>query len=91
MYIAEPSTDMRVHVARNSSEVLSGITHKVDEVVFGVLVPLLTIFSSIVLLVMITFALIAIDPIVASVAAVGLVLVTFLLHGYLKDCVIIAS
>jgi ABC-type multidrug transport system fused ATPase/permease subunit len=61
----------RVHADRNSSEVISGITNKVYAVVFGVLVPLLTLVSSIVLLVAITLALIAIDPMVASVAAVG--------------------
>ncbi len=61
----------RVHVARNSSEVISGITNKVNGVVFGVLLPLLTLVSSTVLLVAITLALIAIDPMVASVAAVG--------------------
>jgi ATP-binding cassette, subfamily B, bacterial PglK len=61
----------RVHVARNSSEVISGITNKVNGVVFGVLLPLLTLASSGVLLMVITLALIAIDPMVASVAAVG--------------------
>ncbi len=60
----------RVHVARNSSSALSGIS-KVNSVVFGVLVPLLTLVSSSVLLVAIMLALLAIDPIVASVAAVG--------------------
>ncbi len=61
----------RVHVARNSSEVISGITNKVNGVVFGVLLPLLTLVSSTVLLVAIMLALIAIDPMVALVAAVG--------------------
>ena len=61
----------RVHVARNSSEVISGITSKVDGVVFGVLLPLLTLVSSTVLLVAIMLALLAIDPMMASVAAVG--------------------
>ena len=61
----------RVHVARNSSEVISGITNKVNGVVFGVLLPLLTLVSSTVLLVAIMLALIAINPVVASVAAVG--------------------
>lgn len=59
-----------VHVARNSSTVFSGIG-KVNSVVFGVLVPVLTLVSSTVLLVAIVLALIAIDPMVASVAAVG--------------------
>ena len=61
----------QTHVARNSSEVISGITSKVDGVVFGVLMPLLTLVSSTVLLVAIMVTLIAIDPIVASAAAVG--------------------
>jgi ATP-binding cassette subfamily B protein len=61
----------RVHVARNSSEVISGITNKVNSVVFGVLLPLLTLVSSTVLLAAIMFALIAIDPMVASVTAFG--------------------
>lgn len=61
----------RVHIARNSSEVISGITNKVDSVVFRVLQPLLQLISSTVLMVAIIAALIAIDMMVASVAAVG--------------------
>lgn len=61
----------QVHVSRNSSEVISGITNKVDGAVFGVLLPLLTLISSIVLFVSIMLALVAIDPMAASVAAVG--------------------
>lgn len=60
-----------VHVARNSSEVISGITNKVNSVVFLVLLPLLMLVSSTVLLVACMLALISIDPMVASVAAVG--------------------
>ena len=61
----------RVHVARNSSAVISGITNKVNGVVFGVLLPLLMLVSSTVLLVAIMFALLAINPMAALVAAVG--------------------
>lgn len=60
----------QVHVARNSSEVISGITTKVNAAVSGVLLPLLMLGSSSLLLVAITLALIAIDPFVASLAAV---------------------
>ena len=63
----------QVHVARNSSEVISGITNKVNGVVFAVLLPLLTIISSTVLLLAILLTLIAIDPLVATVAAFGFV------------------
>jgi ATP-binding cassette subfamily B protein len=60
----------RVHVARNSSEVISGITNKVGGAV-SVLYQLLALTSSTVLMMTIMLALIAIDPMVASVAAVG--------------------
>jgi ABC-type multidrug transport system fused ATPase/permease subunit len=59
-----------VHVARNSSTVLSGPA-KVSGVVFGVLQPLLTLVSSIVLLVAVTLTLVIIDPVVATMAAIG--------------------
>ncbi len=59
----------QVHVARNSSTVLSGIG-KVNVAVM-VLSQLLTLISATVLLVAIMLALIAINPMVASVAAVG--------------------
>lgn len=60
-----------VHASQNSSEVISGITVKTNLVVFEVLVPLLTIFSSTILVLAIMVTLIAVDPFVASVAVVG--------------------
>ncbi len=60
----------RVHVALNSSEVISGITSKVGDTV-AVLNQTLTLISSMVLLVAITFALLVINPLVASLAIVG--------------------
>lgn len=78
----------RVHVIRSSSEVISGITLKVNQVAYGVLLSMLTLVSSIVLLVAITLVLIAIDPIVATVAAVGFgasyTLITWLARNRLK-------
>ena len=63
-----------VHVARNSSEVINGITNKVNGVVFGVILPLLTLVSSLILLVAIMVTLVAIHPVVAlvAIAAFGL-------------------
>jgi ATP-binding cassette subfamily B protein len=61
----------RVHVATNSSSMISGITAKVGHTMLGVLLPILTLISSSVLLVAIMCALIAIDPVVASVATVA--------------------
>lgn len=56
-----------IHVARNSSSVISGI-NKVD-VAVSVLAQVLLLLSSTVLLVAVLFTLIAVDPLVASVAA----------------------
>lgn len=61
----------QVHVSRNSSEVIAGITQKVNGVAFGVLQPVLVLVSSIVLLTAIVSVLVAIDPFAATVAAVG--------------------
>lgn len=60
----------QVHVSRNSSEVISGITTKVSGAV-SVLYQLLTLISSLFLLVAIVIALIVIDPAIALVAAAG--------------------
>lgn len=57
-----------VHVSRNSSEVISGITSKVHDVVFGVLVPLLTLISSTVLVGFVAVALVILNPAVALLA-----------------------
>ena len=60
----------QVHMVRNSSEVISGITNKVNDAI-GVLYQLLTLISSTVLLAAIMLALIAIDPMVAFGATIG--------------------
>jgi ATP-binding cassette subfamily B protein len=59
-----------VHLARNSSELISGITGKVADTV-NILNQLLTLLSSCVLLTFITIALFAIDPSVAGLAMLG--------------------
>lgn len=61
----------QVHVSRNTSEVVSGIIHRVNGVVFWIVLPLLTLVSSVVLLVAVTLVLIAIDPLVAVAAIFG--------------------
>jgi len=60
-----------VHLARSSSEVISGIANKVGGTVLGVLLPALTLLSSIVLLLALMAALVAINPAVALIATVG--------------------
>ncbi len=60
-----------VHVMRNTSEVIAGISKKTYGVVNHTLVPGLTICSSIFMMVFVLFALLRIDPIVAISAFAG--------------------
>ncbi len=61
----------RVHVARNSSEVISGITNKVGSTVLGVMFPLMTLISAGVSLFATLVALLVIDPRLALGAGIG--------------------
>jgi len=60
-----------VHVARNSSEIIDAVSTKVNAVVFQIIVPLLTLFSSTVIMVAIMATLIAINPVIALTAFAG--------------------
>lgn len=61
----------QVHVQRNTSEVVSGLIYKVNNVVFWIILPLVTLISSAVLLLALTLALVVIDPVVAIAATLG--------------------
>lgn len=62
----------RVHLARNSSEIISSVTNNTGTVAARILLPLLLLVSSLVVLASIVFVLVAIDPVVAVVSATGL-------------------
>ena len=54
-----------VHVARNSSEVISGISTKANGTIYGIILPSLTLISSCVMLSAILIALLSVDPVIA--------------------------
>jgi ABC-type multidrug transport system fused ATPase/permease subunit len=60
-----------VHVARNSSEVISGITNKVGSTVLGIMFPMMTLISAAVSLIATLVTLLLIDPWVALGAGFG--------------------
>ncbi len=60
-----------VHASRNSSEVITGISGKISSVVYNNLLPLLNAASSVLILVTILAALVAVDPIVTLVTFGG--------------------
>jgi ATP-binding cassette subfamily B protein len=64
-----------VHVSRNSSEVINGISGKVNGVIYGAIVPILTLISGAVMLSAILVALLSIDPVIALSAFGGLGLI----------------
>ncbi len=68
-----------VHVARNSSEVINGISGKVNGVIYGDIVPVLTLISSCVMLIAILVALLSVDPVIALTAFGGFGLI----YGFL--------
>ena len=60
-----------VHCARNSSEVINGISGKANGVIYSIIVPALTLISSSVMLIAILIALLAVEPVIALVAFGG--------------------
>jgi ATP-binding cassette, subfamily B, bacterial PglK len=60
-----------VHVARNSSEVINGISTKANSVIYSIILPLLTLFSSSIMLSAILMALLSINPVIALAAFGG--------------------
>lgn len=60
-----------VHVARNSSEVINGISGKANGVIYNIIVPILTIISGSVMLIAILIALLSVEPVISLFAFGG--------------------
>ena len=60
-----------VHVARNSSEVINGVSGKVNSVIYSTIFPALTIISTSAMLVAILVTLLVVNPIIALAAFGG--------------------
>ena len=60
-----------VHVSRNSSEVISGISGKANGVIYSATLPVLSLLSSGVMLISISSLLIYVDPYIAIVSFLG--------------------
>ncbi len=68
-----------VHCARNSSEVINGISSKTNAVIYGVILPILTLISSSVMLIAILIALLSVEPVIALSAFGGFGLIYFII------------
>ncbi len=60
-----------VHCARNSSEVINGISGKANGVIYSIILPALTLISSSVMLIAILIALLTVQPVIALAAFGG--------------------
>ncbi len=60
-----------VHCARNSSEVINGISGKANGVIHSIIQPTLTLINSSIMLIVILVALLAVQPVIALVAFGG--------------------
>jgi len=60
-----------VHVIRNSSEMIAGISNKANHVVYSTLMPVLNILSSTLILIFIILALLTIESMIAIIAFAG--------------------
>ncbi len=73
-----------VHVSRNSSEVISGISIKANGVIYSTIMPVLTLLSSGVMLVSILSALLYLDPGIAIFSFIGFGLIYALIAWFTR-------
>jgi ABC-type multidrug transport system fused ATPase/permease subunit len=73
-----------VHCARNSSEVISGISSKASGVIYSIILPVLSLISASIMLISILIALLSIEPVIALLAFGGFGLIYFLIIGFTR-------
>ena len=73
-----------VHVARNSGEVIAGVSQKANEIVHLTILPLLIILSSCFMMVAILTVLFAIEPTIAVSAFVGFSVIYLAIIGFTR-------
>lgn len=70
-----------VHCARNSSEVINGISAKAIGIIYSIIVPVLMLISSSFMLIAILIALLAVEPVIALTAFGGFGLIYVFIIG----------
>lgn len=74
-----------VHCARNSSEVITGISGKASGIIYSIILPFLTLISSTVMLVVILIALLSVEPLIALAAFGGFGLIYVFIIRLTRD------
>lgn len=68
-----------VHVSRNSSELVAGITSKATSLIHGAISPCLLLLSSLFMLLIIVICLLIIDPIAATISIMGFTFIYYVI------------
>ena len=83
------------HITKNSNDIISSITMKVNAIVRGLVYPIFNIISGIILTMAILFALLKVSPLLSSVTLISVVLAYLLIYLFfrvnLKKCSAILS
>jgi ATP-binding cassette subfamily B protein len=80
-----------VHCARNSSEIIDGISVKSNTVIYSVIIPIITIITSSFMLTAILIALLLVDPIITLGAFMGLVIIYVIIASSTRKKLLINS
>jgi len=91
IYIKTLHQPYLIHISRNSSEIISGITNKVNELIYSALMPALVALSSSILLVTVFTTLMKINFIVSSLVGLVFAVVYYLIMKIIKRRLIIDS
>lgn len=68
-----------IHISRNSSEIISGISNKANSIITNTVLPFLTICNSLLMIVMIVITLFIIHPLAATSAFFGFGIIYFVI------------
>ena len=86
----------KVHVSRNSSEIINGISNKANAIIYSVILPALTLVSASVMLLAILITLIYVDPIISFFTivifgSIYILLTKYTRHNKIKNSRVIAE
>jgi ATP-binding cassette subfamily B protein len=81
----------KIHIERNSSEVLDVIAIKVNDVIYGILTPVLNLLSSFVILIIIVIGLLIISPYVTLAILISISALYFFLIIFTRQQLIVSS
>lgn len=80
-----------VHIVRSSNEIINGISNKTNIVIYNIILPVVTLISSVLMLAIIMLVLIYINPLIALISFGGLGFLYFLIIKYTRKRLFIAS